>query len=109
MTGGGNHYGDRVTIHGGTGHQGIVHHHAAPQQSLEDTLRAVVELARALRGEVHPEDRASIDDALPVLAAGPSAEPAGRRRSLMALAATVGSVGQPLLESVRAALDLLGR
>lgn len=41
-----------------------------------------------------------------------SAEPPARRRSLMALAAiaaTVGAVGEPLLGSVKAALELLGR
>ncbi|MCX4788851.1 hypothetical protein OG369_22540 [Streptomyces sp. NBC_01221] len=112
MTGGNYHFGDEVVINGGDGHTGIVHNHHAPQPTLEDTLRAVVELARALRGEVPEEDQASIDNALPVLAAGPSAEPAPRRRSLMALAAiaaTVGTIGQPLLDSVRAALELLGR
>ncbi|MER5201785.1 hypothetical protein [Streptomyces sp. NPDC002825] len=113
MTSGNHHYyGDAVNINGGQGHTGIVHHHHAPQATLEETLRAVVELARALRGEVPEEDRSSIDDALPVLAAGPSAEPATRRRSLMALAAvaaTVGAIGQPLLDSVRAALELVGR
>ncbi|WP_369145073.1 hypothetical protein [Streptomyces sp. R44] len=112
MTSGNHHYyGDAVNINGGQGHTGIVHHHA-PQASLEETLRAVVELARALRGEVPEEDRSSIDDALPVLAAGPSAEAGSRRRSLMALAAvaaTVGAIGQPLLDSVRAALELLAR
>ncbi|MEV4425511.1 hypothetical protein ACN9M0_16700 [Streptomyces sp. R-07] len=111
MTSGNHHYyGDAVNIHGGQGHTGIVHNHHAPQANLDETLRAVVELAKALRGEVPEEDRASIDDALPVLADGPSAEPVARRRSLMALAAiaaTVGAIGQPLLDSVRAALELL--
>ncbi|MEV6162875.1 hypothetical protein AB0L71_13280 [Streptomyces sp. NPDC052052] len=112
MTGGNYHFGDEVNIYGGSGHTGIAHNHHAPQPTLEETLRTVVELARALRSEVPEEDRASIDGALPVLADGPSAEPTTRRRSLMALAAiaaTVGSIGQPLLESVRAALELIGR
>ncbi|MEU6663087.1 hypothetical protein [Streptomyces sp. NPDC046821] len=112
MTGGDFQFGDRVVINGGDGHTGIVHNHHAPQPTLEETLRAVVELARALRGDVPEEDQASIDEVLPVLAAGPSAEPATRRRSLMALAAiasTIGAIGQPLLDTVRSALDLLGR
>ncbi|GGU78351.1 hypothetical protein GCM10010275_11360 [Streptomyces litmocidini] len=111
MRAGDNHHGDVVNMHGGHHNQGIVHHHA-PRPTPEETLRAVVELARALRGEVPEEDRASIDDALPVLAAGPSAGPTARRRSLMALAAvaaTVGAIGQPLLDSVRAALELIAR
>ncbi|MER8231181.1 hypothetical protein [Streptomyces sp. NPDC094049] len=112
MTGGDQHFGDVVNIHGGQHHQGIVHHHHAPAPTLQETLKAVADLARALRGEVPEEDRASIDAALPVLAAEPAAGPGAQRRSLMALAAVavaVGTVGQPLLDTVRAALDLLGR
>ncbi|MFD9289225.1 hypothetical protein ACFWBV_13210 [Streptomyces sp. NPDC060030] len=111
MSGGDFQFGDRVSIVGGQGHRGIVHHnHAAPQRTLEEQLGEVVQLALALRGDVPDDtDRASIDHALPALAAD---EPPARRRSLMALAAiaaTVGAVGEPLLGSVKAALELLGR
>lgn len=114
MSGGDFHFGDRVNIVGGQNHQGIVHHnYAAPQGTLEEHLKEVVQLALALRGDVpHDTDRASIDDALPALAADASAEPPAQRQSLMALAAiaaTVGTVGEPLLGSVKAALELLGR
>ncbi|MEU5718571.1 hypothetical protein AB0G71_22875 [Streptomyces sp. NPDC020403] len=114
MSGGDFQFGDRVSIVGGQGHQGIVHHnHAAPQRTLEEQLREVVQLALALRSDVPDDtDRASIDHALPALADDASAEPPARRRSLMALAAiaaTVGAVGEPLLGSVKAALELLGR
>ncbi|MFI7006835.1 hypothetical protein [Streptomyces sp. NPDC050145] len=116
MTSGDFQFGDRVSIIGGQGHQGIVHHHNAPQRTLEEQLREVVQLAQALRGDVPAEDRSSIDGALPALVGDPAADastaPPERRRSLMALAAiaaTIGTVGEPLLGSVKAALELLGR
>uniref|UniRef100_A0AAU3H5C8 Uncharacterized protein n=1 Tax=Streptomyces sp. NBC_01401 TaxID=2903854 RepID=A0AAU3H5C8_9ACTN len=112
MTGDNYHFGDSVNINGGHGHTGIAHHHHAPQPSLDETLRAVIEMARALRGEVSDEGRASIDGALPALAADGSANPVARRRSLAAVAAvaaSVGAIGQPLLDTIKSALELLGR
>ncbi|MFE1547021.1 hypothetical protein [Streptomyces sp. NPDC058718] len=115
MSGDGDSYyfGDAVNIHGGTGHQGIVHNHPAPPQpTLEEALRTVVELMRVLRAEVPPEDRGSFDDALPVLAADEAAAaPPVRRRALLTvagIAAMLGAVGTPLLDAARAALELLG-
>ncbi|GEB58749.1 hypothetical protein [Streptomyces gardneri] len=112
--GGNNYGGDQVNIFGGEGHTGIVHHHAGPQQqpTLEEALRTVVELMRVLRAEVPPEDRGSFDDALPVLAADEDATPPPvRRRALLTvagIAALLGTVGTPLLDAARAALELLG-
>ncbi|MFE7553447.1 hypothetical protein [Streptomyces gardneri] len=105
--------GDQVNIFGGEGHTGIVHHHPAPPQpTLEEALRTVVELMRVLRAEVPPEDRGSFDDALPVLAADEDATaPPARRRALLTvagIAALLGTVGTPLLDASRAALELLG-
>ncbi|MFD0149205.1 hypothetical protein ACWGQ4_00960 [Streptomyces sp. NPDC055721] len=113
MTAEGNHYGDRVTMIGGTGNKGIVHHHAPQTQpTLEEALRTVVELMRVLRAEVPPEDRGSFDEALPVLAADEAATaPPVRRRALLTvagIAAMLGAVGTPLLDAARAALELLG-
>lgn len=106
------HVGDNVTIVGGQNHHGIVHHNYAPQRTLEEQLTEVVRLAQVLRGDVSDAaDRAALDGALPALAADAATEPATRRRSLMALAAiaaTIGTVGEPLLNSVKAALELLG-
>ncbi|MEU7070786.1 hypothetical protein AB0B30_07935 [Streptomyces narbonensis] len=113
MTAEGNHYGDRVNMIGGTGNQGIVHHHAPqPQPTLEEALRTVVTLMGQLRAEVPSEDRGSFDDALPVLAADEAVTaPPERRRALLTvagIAAMLGTVGTPLLGSARAALELLG-
>ncbi|MEU3691015.1 hypothetical protein [Streptomyces narbonensis] len=113
---GGNNYfqGDAVIIHDGTGHQGIVHNYAAPPQppTLEEALRTVVALMRELRAEVGPEDQRSFDDALPVLAADEAAAaPPVQRRALLTvagIAALLGTVGTPLLDAARAALELLG-
>ncbi|MBD0707229.1 MULTISPECIES: hypothetical protein [unclassified Streptomyces] len=109
MTGGNQHFGDVVNINGGDGHTGIVHHHHAPGLTPEQAEALVAGLARALRGEVPAGYRDSIDEALPALAEGASVAPAVRRRSLRALetvAVGVGTIGQPLLEAVRTALDL---
>ncbi|KQX09391.1 hypothetical protein ASC82_26070 [Streptomyces sp. Root431] len=120
MTSGENHggahhgSGDMVNIFGGEGHAGIVHHHGGPppQPTLEEALRTVVELMRVLRAEVPPEDRGSFDDALPVLAADEAATASPvRRRALLTvagIAAMLGTVGTPLLDAARAALELLG-
>ncbi|MEU3748154.1 MULTISPECIES: hypothetical protein [Streptomyces] len=118
---GGNNYfhGDAVIIHDGTGHQGIVHNYAAPPKppTLDEALRTVVALMRELRAEVGPEDQRSFDDALPVLAAdatdaaGTAVEVPGRRRALLTvvgIATLLGTVGTPLLDAARAALELLG-
>jgi hypothetical protein len=114
MTGGDIHMGDNVTMYGGQGNQGIVHHTYAPPATLEERLTEVVRLARALRatGIDDATDRAALDDALPVLAPGAAPDEPARRGSLRALAgiaATVGAVGEPLLNSVKAALELMGR
>ncbi|MFI9748334.1 hypothetical protein [Streptomyces sp. NPDC052494] len=110
----GNHYGDRVNMIGGFGNKGIVHNHPAPQQqpTLDEALRTVVALMRELRAEVPSEDRGSFDEALPVLAADEAATaPPVRRRALLTvagIAAILGTVGTPLLDAARAALELLG-
>ncbi|GGY43408.1 hypothetical protein [Streptomyces omiyaensis] len=101
--------GDTVNMYGGERNTGIVHHHApVPATTPEQALAAVRELAEALRAQLPDADREALDEGLAELdgaAPGPS-----RRRTLLALAgiaATVGAVGQPLLDAVRAALELL--
>ncbi|MFI6419567.1 hypothetical protein ACIBG6_19505 [Streptomyces sp. NPDC050842] len=118
MSGDGNNYyfGDAVNIHGGTEITGIVNNYPAPPQqpTLEEALRTVVALMRELRAEVAPEDQQSFDEALPVLAAdatGAGVETPVRRRALLTvagIAAMLGTLGAPLLDSARAALELLG-
>ncbi|MFB7590447.1 hypothetical protein [Streptomyces sp. NPDC056169] len=69
---------------------------------------------RQLRAEVAPEDRTAFDEALPVVAADtadPGVATPVRRRALVTvagIAALLGAVGTPLLDSARAALELLG-
>ncbi|MFF8834231.1 hypothetical protein [Streptomyces sp. NPDC015130] len=116
MTAEGNRYGDQVNMFGGQGNQGIVHHHHAPPPpaTLDEALRIVVACMRELRAEVGPEDRQSFDEALPVLAADATdaaVETPVRRRALLTvagIAAMLGTLGAPLLDSARAALELLG-
>ncbi|MEU3395982.1 DUF5955 family protein [Streptomyces filamentosus] len=111
MSGDHHHYfGDVVNMRDGQGNQGIVHHHApAAPVTREQALRAVRELAEALRTELPEPDRQALDEELAAL--GGSGEGPPRRRTLLAIAgiaASVGALGQPLLDSVRAALELLG-
>ncbi|MFB7606050.1 hypothetical protein [Streptomyces gardneri] len=119
MSGDNYNFGDVVNIHDGSGHQGIVHNYAAAPQppTLDEALRTVVTLMRELRAEVGPEGQRAFDDALPVLAAdatdvaGTAVEVPGRRRALITvagIAALLGTVGTPLLDAARAALELLG-
>ncbi|AJF65931.1 hypothetical protein [Streptomyces vietnamensis] len=102
---GDNFYGDVVNMHGGTNNQGIVHHHASPD--LERALADVLARIEELRGQVEPEVAERLDGASAGLAV-----PQARRGGLVLLrdlAVTVGAIGQPLLDSVRAALELLAR
>ncbi|MFF2043141.1 hypothetical protein ACFVVX_22230 [Kitasatospora sp. NPDC058170] len=110
-------HGDVVNMHGGSNNQGIVHHHApepgdrSGSAELAAAVRALVVLLTELRDGVAPLDAASIDEALPAIAAGRGAAPQERHRALMAvagIAATVGAVGAPVVDAVRRVLDLLG-
>ncbi|MFG2330081.1 hypothetical protein ACGFMM_10685 [Streptomyces sp. NPDC048604] len=112
-TSGNHNYGQQVNVYGGRGNHGsIVNHHApAAPAGLEDALRAVLEQAARVRGQLAPSDARSVDETLPVLDPDAPAPPEDRRRALLTVAgvaATVGAVAQPLLDSVRAALELLG-
>ncbi|WP_426364637.1 hypothetical protein [Streptomyces sp. E-08] len=102
---GDNYYGDVVNMHGGQGNQGIVHHHGSPD--LERALAAVLQRVEELRGSLPAGALESVDGAATDLAV-PDRRPAALQ-VLQAVAATVGGIGQPLLDSVRAALELLAR
>ncbi|MFF9013514.1 hypothetical protein ACF09C_11200 [Streptomyces sp. NPDC014870] len=104
-----NFYGDVVHMNGGTGNQGIVHHHASP--AVEQALLAVLARVDALRGDLGPEEWQALDDARPALEAGDGVPDGARRSALRAIrsvAEAAGSIGQPLLDATRAALQLLG-
>ncbi|WP_327354402.1 hypothetical protein [Streptomyces sp. NBC_01304] len=117
MSGGGTHnyYGDNVNMHGGTGNVGMVKNQSAPAQAvpdgLEQAVRELVLLIQELRGQVPEASAQAIDDSLPAITADGSAQPQQRHGALMAvagIAATVGAVGQPVLEAVNRVLELLG-
>lgn len=116
MSGDNYYFGDSVSMHGGLGNTGIVKNHVAPagteaSPALEAAIQQLVELVRELRAQVPPASAQSIDDCLPDITAPTGVEPQQRHRALMAvagIAATVGAVGQPVVEAVNSVLALLG-
>ncbi|MFJ2174572.1 hypothetical protein ACIOHE_16890 [Streptomyces sp. NPDC087851] len=117
MSGDSYYFGDNVNMHGGQGNTGIVKNQVAATDSatVSPALRSAVEellqLVGELRDRVPPASAQSIDDSLPDISAAPDAPPQDRHRALMAvagIAATVGVVGQPVLDAVNKILELLG-
>lgn len=116
MSGDNYYFGDSVTMHGGMGNTGIVKNQsaadpAAVSPALQEAVEELRRLIELLRGEVPAASAQTIDDSLPVLSADADAAPQDRHRALMAIAgiaATVGAVGQPVLEAVNRVLGLLG-
>ncbi|MEE1802909.1 hypothetical protein PUR57_30240 [Streptomyces sp. JV176] len=118
MSGDSYYFGDNVNMHGGQGNTGIVKNQVAATDSaaVSPALRSAVEellqLVGELRDRVPPASAQSIDDSLPdISAAAADAPPQDRHRALMAvagIAATVGVVGQPVLDAVNKILELLG-
>ncbi|WP_030152843.1 hypothetical protein [Streptomyces sp. NRRL S-244] len=114
---GNNYYFDKaVNIHGGSHNIGMVNHGSEPaaqpvDPALAEAVGELIVLLERLRDHVSPLTAQSIDDSLPALAVGPgAAAPQERHRALMAvagIAATVGAIGQPVLDAVRAVLELL--
>ncbi|MGW6903750.1 hypothetical protein [Streptomyces sp. NPDC054940] len=117
MSGDSYHFGDSVTMHGGQRNVGIdkrqtVSGDAAPASA--EMLSAVQELLRLveeLRAQVPAASAQAIDDSLPAIGPDAAVPAQDRHRALMAIAgiaATVGAVGQPVLEAVNKLLGLLG-
>lgn len=78
---------------------------------MEAAIRELVGLVGELRAQVPSASARAIDDSLPDITAGPAAAPRERHRALMAvagIAATVGTVGRPVIEAVNRILGLLG-
>ncbi|MFI5689618.1 hypothetical protein [Streptomyces sp. NPDC051636] len=115
MSGDNYYFGDSVSMHGGQGNTGIIKNQAAPaapaaSPELEAAVRELVALVEQLRGQVPPASAQAIDDSLPDITADPGAPTQQRHRALMAvagIAATVGAVGQPVVEAVNRILGLL--
>ncbi|WP_031098332.1 hypothetical protein [Streptomyces sp. NRRL S-15] len=104
MSGDSYHIGDQVSMYGGTGNQGIVHNtfgSSGAEPASPELQEAVQELLRLL----------VLDDNLPALTGEAGArQPEERHRALMAvagIAATVSTVGEPVVEAVRKVLELL--
>ncbi|MCX5409873.1 hypothetical protein OHA37_39280 [Streptomyces sp. NBC_00335] len=108
------HFGDRVTIHGGSDNIGIVSGQSGPAPAdgiqMHHALQELIRLLQELRSQVSPPLDQVIDEALPYLSADASVPLQGRRRALIAvmgITATMGAVGQPTFEVIRVILDLL--
>jgi len=107
--------GDSVNMYGGTNNTGIIknQYSGAAQPVPRALLESIEELSRLLqelRDQVEPATVQVIDDSLPVISSQASA-PQERHRALIAvatIAATVGALGQPVVEAVNRVLELLG-
>ncbi|MET9829029.1 hypothetical protein ABZ078_06920 [Streptomyces sp. NPDC006385] len=117
MSGDSYHFGDSVTMNGGRDNIGIdkrqtVSGDASPASA--EMLSAVQELLRLveeLRAQVPAASAQTIDDSLPAISADGTVPAQDRHRALMAvagIAATVGAVGQPVIDAVNKVLGLLG-
>ncbi|WP_031082222.1 DUF5955 family protein [Streptomyces sp. NRRL WC-3549] len=115
MSGDNYHFGDSVSMYGGTGNQGVVHNTfgssggEAASPALHEAVQELLRLLGELREQLPPADARMLDDSLPALTDG-SGAPEERHRALMAvagIAASVSTVGGPVVEAVRKVLDLL--
>ncbi|MET8560277.1 hypothetical protein ABZV75_06590 [Streptomyces flaveolus] len=111
------YFGDNVNMHGGRGNTGIIKQQVTPDgaaampPALLDAIQELLQLVGELRDKVSTPSAQAIDDVLPVIRADGSAQPQERHRALMAvagIAATVGAVGQPVIEAVNKILELVG-
>ncbi|MEW2622163.1 hypothetical protein [Streptomyces sp. NPDC048106] len=116
MSGDSYHYGDNVTMNGGQGNIGIVKGRSAEPAAAQDPAltAALAELRRLvaeLRAQVPEASAALLDESVPAATADAAVPAPERHRALMAIAgiaATVGTVGQPVAEAVRAVVGMIG-
>ncbi|MFF7732374.1 MULTISPECIES: hypothetical protein [unclassified Streptomyces] len=111
MSGNNYHYGDSVTMHGGSGNTGIVKNGSPgdTDPALRLALAQLIREVQELRDQLPQPSAQLIDDSLPVLAAD-AAPPQERHRALLAvaaIAAAVGSVGQPVAEAANRILQMV--
>ncbi|WP_374776328.1 hypothetical protein OG756_29755 [Streptomyces sp. NBC_01310] len=111
------YFGNVVNMHDGTGNTGMVIHGGAPVGStpsdpaLEEAVRELLALLRELRAQVPRAAAQRIDESLPAITADPAVSSVERYNALTAvagIAATVGAIGQPVLDAVRTLLALVG-
>ncbi|MQY35527.1 hypothetical protein SRB17_35050 [Streptomyces sp. RB17] len=115
MSGGNYYYGDNVNMYGGQGNQGIVKNQvgggAGPDPALVAALAELHRLIAELRAQVPAPSAQLLDESLPALSPDTAVPAQERHRALMAIAgiaATVGAVGQPVAEAVRAVIGMIG-
>ncbi|MGW0204924.1 hypothetical protein ACWDZ8_03585 [Streptomyces sp. NPDC003233] len=109
------YYGDNVNMYGGQGNQGIVKNQAGAGAGQQDPalVAALAELHRLiaeLRAQVPTPSAQLLDDSLPALSPDATVPAQERHRALMAIAGiatTVGAVGQPVAEAVRAVIGMI--
>ncbi|OIJ91372.1 hypothetical protein BIV25_30050 [Streptomyces sp. MUSC 14] len=109
------YYGDNVNMHGGQGNTGIVRNYGTAGAGQQDPalVAALAELNRLigeLRTRVSAPDARLLDDSLPALTPDADVPAQQRRGALMAIAgiaSTVGAVGQPVAEAVRAIIGMI--
>ncbi|MCC5480165.1 hypothetical protein ACFV2N_34560 [Streptomyces sp. NPDC059680] len=109
------YYGDNVNMYGGQGNQGIVRNQAGgagqQDQALAAALAELHGLVAELRAQVATPSARLLDESLPALSPDAAVPPQERHRALMAIAGiatTVGAVGQPVAEAVRAVIGMIG-
>ncbi|MFG2140392.1 hypothetical protein [Streptomyces sp. NPDC048650] len=118
MSGGDQHYyfgsGDHVAMHGGSGNVGIDKRVTPAQEvppAVQEALRELLALAQELRAQVPPAGADALDGALPALRAESDVPPQERHRALLAvagIAATIGTLGTPIIEATNKVLELMG-
>lgn len=115
MNGNSYHFGDAVTMYGGRGNTGITKTATSDSRTsslaLQGAIQELVELTEQLRAVVSSANATTIDVSLANVTPGAAVEPEERHRALMAIAgiaATVGALGQPVLDAVNKVLALFG-
>ncbi|KOV70744.1 hypothetical protein [Streptomyces sp. MMG1121] len=109
------YYGDNVNMYGGQGNQGIVKNHGVPGAGQQDpalvaALAELHSLIAALRAQVPAPSAQLLDESLPAVSPDAAVPAQERHRALMAIAgiaSTVGAVGQPVAEAVRAIIGMI--
>ena len=102
------HLGDEVTQYG-NGNIGIIKGQGASDPQL--ALRELIAVVNVMRKQVSPTDRQIIDESLDLFGSGRSLEKGTLRRALSnvaGVAAVVGQVGVPVIDSVRKVMAAFG-
>jgi len=102
------HFGDKVKMYGDH-NVGIIKNQGStdPQAAFREMINAI----QALRGQVSATDRQVIDESMNTIATGDNLEKQPLRRALAniaGVAAMVGQVGVPVIESIRKVMTAFG-